>query len=84
MVSLYLRALGRATVYTAVPMVFMLVVTVTALVWSMFGFWNQGNWLLLGIAGVILLLALWLVKEALTVSRRYQPAPEALQPAGGE
>lgn len=83
-VSLYLRALGRATVYTAAPMAFMLVVTVSALTWSMMSFWNQGNWLLLGIAGVILLLALWLVKEALTAQRQYQPAPEVLQPAGGE
>lgn len=83
-VSLYLRALGRATVYTTMPMTFMLVVTVTALVWSMFSFWNQGNWLLLGIAGMVLLLALWLVKEALTASRQYRPAPEALQPAGGD
>jgi carbon starvation protein len=71
-VSLYLRALGRASVYTAVPMAFMLVVTVSALLWSMWNFWNQGNWLLLGIAGVILLLALWLVKEAIQTIR--QPA----------
>jgi carbon starvation protein len=71
-VSLYLRALGRASVYTGVPMAFMLVVTVSALLWSMWNFWNQGNWLLLGIAGVILLLALWLVKEAIQTIR--QPA----------
>ena len=71
-VSLYLRALGRASVYTAVPMAFMLVVTVSALLWSMWNFWNQGNWLLLGIASVILLLALWLVKEAIQTIR--QPA----------
>jgi len=83
-VSLYLRALGRSTVYTAVPMVFMLVVTVTALVWSMVSFWSQGNWLLLGIGGVILLLALWLVWEAWTAQRHYQPASEVLQPVGGE
>lgn len=83
-VSLYLRALGRPTVYTVVPMVFMLVVTVSALIWSMWNFWNQGNWLLLGIAGVILLLALWLVKEATAAQRQYQLAPEVLQPVGGE
>ena len=71
-VSLYLRALGRASVYTGVPMAFMLVVTVSALLWSMWNFWNQGNWLLLGIASVILLLALWLVKEAIQTIR--QPA----------
>lgn len=78
-VSLYLRALGRPSLYTAVPMVFMLVVTISALGWSMFQFWRQGNWLLLSLAGVILLLAGWLVGEALaTAQRRVQPAAEAL------
>lgn len=71
-VSLYLRALGRSVVYTAIPMAFMLAVTITALVWSMSVFWQQGNWLLLGIAGVILLLAMWLVKEALETVRQPQ------------
>lgn len=77
-VSLYLRALGRPSRYTAVPMAFMLVVTISALIWSMFQFWKQGNWLLLSLTGVILLLAGWLVGEALaTVQRRVQPAVEA-------
>lgn len=77
-VSLYLRALGRASAYTAVPMAFMLVVTVSALLWSMWNFWNQGNWLLLSIAGVILLLALWLVKEAMQTIRQSVFAIDAL------
>lgn len=83
-ITLYLRALGRSTAYTAVPMAFMLIVTISALGWSMWNFWNQGNWLLLGIAGVILLLALWLVREALVVLRGYQSVYEGWQPAGGD
>jgi carbon starvation protein len=77
-VSLYLRALGRASAYTAVPMAFMLVVTISALLSSMWNFWNQGNWLLLSIAGVILLLALWLVKEAMQTIRQSVFAIDAL------
>jgi carbon starvation protein len=77
-VSLYLRALGRASAHTAVPMAFMLVVTISALLWSMWNFWNQGNWLLLSIAGVILLLALWLVKEAMQTIRQSVFAIDAL------
>ncbi len=77
-VSLYLRALGRASAYTAVPMAFMLVVTISALLWSMWNFWNQGNWLLLSIASVILLLALWLVKEAMQTLRQSVFAINAL------
>jgi carbon starvation protein len=69
-VSLYLRALGRPAGYTALPMVFMLTVTVTALGWNMMGFWQQGNWLLFGIAGVILSLAIWLVWEAIGTLRQ--------------
>lgn len=83
-VSLYLHALGRPAVYTAAPMAFMLVVTVSTLVWSMSGFWKQGNWLLLGIAGVILVLALWLVKEAVETLRQPQFVYEAAEAGGGE
>lgn len=82
-VSLYLRALGRPVLYTATPMVFVLAVTVSALVWSMVGFWKQGNWLLLGIAGVILVLALWLVKEAVDTLRQPHFAYEAAEAGGG-
>ncbi|MCS6949424.1 MAG: carbon starvation protein A [bacterium] len=69
-VSLYLRAVGRPSRYTALPMVFMLIVTISALIWSMFQFWRQGNWLLLSLAGAILLLAGWLVGEALGIVQR--------------
>ncbi len=82
-VSLYLRALGRSAVYTGVPMAFMLVVTITALGWSMLGFWKQGNSMLLSLAGVILVLALWLVKEAVDTVRQPQFVREALQPGAG-
>lgn len=82
-VSLYLRALGRPVLYTATPMAFMLMVTVSALVWSMVGFWKQDNWLLLGIAGVILVLALWLVKEAVDTLRQPRLAYEAAEAGGG-
>jgi hypothetical protein len=52
-VSLYLRSLGRPTVYTLLPMGFMLVVTISALVLGMQGFWAQGNRLLFGFSGAI-------------------------------
>ena len=72
-VSLYLRALGRPVVYTALPMVFMLAVTVSALIWSMSGFWKQHNYPLLSITGVLFLLAMWLIKEALETVRQPEP-----------
>ncbi len=69
-VSLYLRSLGRPTVFTAVPMSFMLLVTITALLFNLRNFWIQGNWLLFGVAGLILGLALWLLVEAAGSLRR--------------
>ncbi len=75
-VSLYLRSLGRPTVFTVVPMSFMLLVTITALLFNLRTFWLQGNWLLFGIAGLILGLALWLLVEAAGSLRR-QPVAAA-------
>jgi hypothetical protein len=51
-------------------MAFMLVVTISALVLGMQGFWAQGNKLLFGFSGAILLLALWLVGEAVLAWQR--------------
>jgi carbon starvation protein len=55
-VSLYLRSLGRPTLYTLLPMGFMLVATLTALVIGMQGFAAKGNTLLLGVSAVIFAL----------------------------
>ncbi|MEN3002405.1 MAG: carbon starvation protein A [Armatimonadota bacterium] len=81
-VSLYLRSLGRPTLYTLLPMVFMLVVTISALGLGMQGFWAQGNWLLFGFSGLILLLAFWLVGEAILAWQR-GGAPVRIEGSGG-
>jgi carbon starvation protein len=83
-VSLYLRSLGRPTVYTLLPMGFMLVVTISALVLGMQGFWAQGNRLLFGFSGAILLLALWLVGEAVLAWQRGGVAVRAESFTGSE
>ena len=69
-VSLYLRSLGRPTLYTLLPMCLMLVATLTALVIGMQGFATQGNTLLLGVSALIFALAVWLVGEAVVAWRR--------------
>ncbi|OYT74028.1 MAG: carbon starvation protein A [Armatimonadetes bacterium JP3_11] len=69
-VSLYLRALGRPTLYTLLPMGFMLVATLGALIINMQDFANRGNMVLLGFCIVIFGLAVWLVGEALIAWRR--------------
>lgn len=73
-VTLYLRSLGRPTLFTAAPMCFMLVVTITALLLSIKNFAVQSNWFLLGFACLILALAVWLIVEAvLTLKRQLVP-----------
>ena len=69
-VSLYLRSLGRPTLYTLLPMCLMLVATLTALVIGMQGFEAKGNTLLLGVSAIIFTLAVWLVGEAIVAWRR--------------
>jgi len=77
-VTLYLRSLGRPTVFTAVPMGFMLVVTISALLLSIRNFFVQGNWFLFGFACLILALALWLIVEATsTLKRQLVPVQSA-------
>ena len=69
-VSLYLRSLGRPTLYTLLPMCLMLVATLSALAIGMRNFAMQGNTLLLGFSAVIFALAVWLVGEAVVAWRR--------------
>ena len=69
-VSLYLRSLGRPTLYTLLPMGFMLIATLTALVIGMRNFASQGNTLLLGFSALIFALAVWLVGEAVVAWRK--------------
>jgi carbon starvation protein len=73
-VTLYLRSLGRPTVFTAAPMGFMLVVTISALLLSIRNFFLQANWFLLGFSCLILALAIWLLVEAVLTLKR-QPVP---------
>jgi len=59
-VTVWLAATGRKTIYTAVPMVFMFVVTVAALLLQIRDFAAGGNWVLAAIAVLLFVLALLL------------------------
>ncbi|MCS7253914.1 MAG: carbon starvation protein A [Armatimonadota bacterium] len=64
-VTLYLRRLGRQTVFTLLPMVFMCAVTISALVTSLFTFISERNIPLLIVDACLLVLAGWLIVEAI-------------------
>jgi carbon starvation protein len=71
MVSLFLYKLGRPIVYTLLPMVLMLILSVWALVESVFGFWKDARltefnrWSLTVVSLVVLAMSLWLLVEGL-------------------
>ncbi len=70
-VSLFLYRLGKPIVYTIVPMAGMLVMTVTAMTIRLKTNFQAGQWPLLAVGAVILLLVLWLVVESLIAFARH-------------
>ncbi len=64
-VTLYLRQLGKQTIFTLLPMLFMCAVTVSALVANLLAFIREGNIPLLITDACLLILAGWLIAEAL-------------------
>ena len=64
-VSTYLLGVRRPTRYTVIPGVFMLVTTVAALGFEVYAFLTaeQPNYVLAGVAAVLILLALFVVRE---------------------
>lgn len=64
-VTLYLYLRKKNYLYTAIPMVFMLVTTLAAMLINVGKFYNEGSYLLLAVGGAVLILALWLVAESI-------------------
>ncbi len=66
-VTLYLRQRGRSYWLTGLPMLFMLVSTIAAMVSNLGDFWrrwDQGTGALFVVGSILLVMALWLVVEA--------------------
>ena len=74
-VSNYLmKKYGRCLV-TGVPCIFMLIVTLWAVVVNEINFVNGGEWLLAVINGVVFALAVWMVIEGIVSLRRWSRTP---------
>jgi carbon starvation protein len=66
-VTLYLQQRGKSPWYTGLPMLFMLVATIAAMLSNLGDFWAQrgeGGGTLFGVGLALLVLALWLLVEA--------------------
>ena len=69
-VSVILIKQKRPAVYTVIPLIFVLVMSVYALIVQLGQFYAAQNWLLLGMDIVILIAALWVALEAAVAMRR--------------
>ena len=63
-ISVWLVKTSRPMKYTFLPMIFMMGVTLWAMIWNILDFSKAGDWLLVTVASAIFILALWLIGEA--------------------
>ncbi|MDH2241726.1 carbon starvation protein A [Pseudomonas sp. GD03909] len=79
-ITVILIKLGRSPIYTLVPLVFLLAMSIYALLVQMGQFYRAENWLLLGMDVIILFAALWVTLEAVIAMRKGRdPAEQAFE-----
>lgn len=79
-ITVILIKLGRSPVYTLVPLVFLLAMSIYALLVQMGQFYRAENWLLLGMDVIILIAALLVTLEAIIAMRKGRdPAERAFE-----
>ncbi|MEZ0469597.1 carbon starvation protein A [Luteimonas salinilitoris] len=83
-VSVILIKKGRNPIFTMVPLAFLLVMSLYALVVQLGTFYDDGNWLLLGMDIVILIAALWVALEAVIAMARGRDPDTAGAAEAGE
>jgi carbon starvation protein len=83
-VTVYLRQKGWNYWYTFLPMVFMLGVTITAMVYNLWLYFSSGQFLLTFVASSIFVLSVWLVIEAIIRFRKDDVLVSAPEAAGGD
>ena len=75
-VSLFLYRRGKPIAYTMIPMIAMLIMTVTAMVLKLRTNLSARNWPLLVVGGIILVLVIWLVIESVLAFKRHLPGTD--------
>jgi carbon starvation protein len=82
-ISVWLYRQGKPVWYTMVPMIFMVIMTTWALLYTILQSINTGDMLIVFIGACVLALELWLVLEAIAVFRKGPvPLPDT-EPASG-
>lgn len=72
-VSVMLLKAGRRVWYTLIPMVFLLFMTVIALLLQLKQFYAQGNWLLIVLDIIILACSILVILESVSTLKRFWP-----------
>ncbi|PXF61440.1 MAG: carbon starvation protein A [Candidatus Methanogaster sp.] len=70
MITMYLMQTKKPVIYTLIPMIFMMITAMAAMVLNIQTYYNAGNWMLTGIGIAIFVLALWLLFEAWDAYRK--------------
>jgi carbon starvation protein len=66
-ITVYLAENSKPTQYTMIPMIFMIFITTWGMVANLLSYMAKGNMLLSIIDGVIIVLEIWMIVEAITV-----------------
>ncbi len=74
-ITVWLARKNIPTIYTAIPMVFMIVMTGWAMGINLVTFAHQEKWLLFGIGTMITILQIWMVVEGVIVLARLRRKP---------
>jgi carbon starvation protein len=69
-ITIYLVRQGVAIIYTALPMVFMILMTGWAMYYNVVRFYNEGSWILLAISVIIVFFEVWMIVESISILRR--------------
>ena len=81
MLSVFLKKLGRPTIYTLAPLTFLLFMAVFVLIIQARDFFTEGQYVLLVMDVVILAATIWVALESLAALRRTRRTPGEV-PAG--
>lgn len=78
-ITVMLVRLGRPMYYTLIPLVFLLIMTVFALIVQLKDFYNSGDWFLMGLDLIVLVAAIWIALEASAGLSRIRKEQKAQQ-----
>ncbi len=76
-VTIYLIHKKTSIIYTALPMVFMIVMTGWAMYYNISEFYSQQKWLLFGISLIIIVFEIWMIVESIMIITKAELGKDA-------